>query len=116
MKIGELSRLTEVSRDTLRLYERRGLIRSERCANGYRDFDPDMVQVIRTIKLGQRLGFRLREMEDVIGTMTNRKVSAEDAADMLRHKISEVDVKIKEMSELRNLLVQNLERACPLRT
>ncbi|MEP3296140.1 MerR family DNA-binding transcriptional regulator [Tateyamaria sp.] len=39
MRIGELAQRTNVSTDTLRQYEKRGLIRSERQINGYRDFD-----------------------------------------------------------------------------
>ncbi|MEP5153676.1 MerR family DNA-binding transcriptional regulator, partial [Planktotalea sp.] len=62
LKIGELAKRTGVSTDTLRLYERRGLIQSERMANGYRVYQHDFERVVHLIRQGQRLGFTLREM------------------------------------------------------
>lgn len=44
MRIGELSCATGLSRDTLRFYEKRGLLRSRRLANGYRDYPREAVQ------------------------------------------------------------------------
>ena len=50
MRIGELAQASAVSRDTLRFYEQRGLIAAQRSANGYRDYPPDMVQLVQYIK------------------------------------------------------------------
>ena len=116
MNIGELSSRAHVSTDALRLYERRGLIRSERQANGYRDFGPETVQLVEMIKLGQRLGFRLREMEEIVRSMSGGQLSQEETAQILGQKIAEIDQRMADMSVLRGLLSDALVRACPLRS
>ncbi|GAA4624206.1 MerR family transcriptional regulator [Actinoallomurus vinaceus] len=50
MRIGELSERTGTSRRLLRYYEEQGLIVSERCANGYRDYDPRFVDRVMQIR------------------------------------------------------------------
>lgn len=114
MKIGELARLTNVSTDTLRLYEKQGLIRSDRRDNGYRDFDHGMVRLVNLIRLGQKMGFTLREMKEVIVVIANRSLSTEETANLLQQKLDEVDAKIAEMIKLRSALAEALNQVCPL--
>lgn len=114
MKIGELAQRTNVSTDTLRLYEKQGLIRSERRDNGYRDFDQGMVRLVNLIRLGQKMGFTLREMKEVIDVIANRSLSTEETANLLQQKLNDVDAKIAEMIKLRGLLADTLNQVCPL--
>lgn len=114
MKIGELAQRTNVSTDTLRLYEKQGLIRSERRDNGYRDFDQGMVRLVNLIRLGQKMGFTLREMKEVIDVIANRALSTEETANLLQQKLDDVDAKIAEMIKLRGLLADTLNQVCPL--
>ncbi len=116
MRIGELAARTDVSTDTLRLYEKRGLIASVRRVNGYRDFDVAMVRLVRLVRLGQRLGFKLREMEDLVGAVSAGALDETETAALLHDKLSEVDAKIGELSQLRGLLSDILGQACPLQT
>ncbi len=53
MRIGELAQASAVSRDTLRFYEQRGLIVARRSANGYRDYSPDMLQLVLYINISR---------------------------------------------------------------
>lgn len=114
MKIGELAQRTNVSTDTLRLYEKQGLIRSERRDNGYRDFDQGMVRLVNLIRLGQKMGFTLREMKEVIDVIADRALSTEETANLLQQKLDDVDAKIAEMIKLRGLLADTLNQVCPL--
>lgn len=114
MKIGELAQRTNVSTDTLRLYEKQGLIRSERRDNGYRDFDQGMVRLVNLIRLGQKMGFTLHEMKEVIDVIANRSLSTEETANLLQQKLDDVDAKIAEMIKLRGLLADTLNQVCPL--
>jgi len=114
MRIGELANRTHVSTDTLRLYEKRGLIRSERRGNGYRDFDHEVIRLVGLIRLGQKLGFKLREMESIVDAISNQELSVDETADLLRQKLSEIDEKIGEMAQLRKLLSEMLDKVCPL--
>lgn len=114
MKVGELAVQTNVSTDTLRYYEKRKLIQSVRHANGYRDFHPDMARLVHMIKLGQKMGFKLREIEEIVIALSKNDLSSDQTADILRQKITELDHKMDDMARLRELLVDALSRACPL--
>ena len=115
IKIGDLAKRTGVSTDTLRLYEKRGLIRSERMANGHRVFDPQMERLVNLIRLGQGLGFTLKDMESVTTRLNNGSLSTEDTAALIQERIVSVDQKLSELAELRAILVDFYEQACPLK-
>jgi MerR family copper efflux transcriptional regulator len=67
MRIGALARATGVSIDTLRYYERIGLLpRVRRADNGYRDYAPDVQNRIRVIRNAVDLGFPLKEIASVL--------------------------------------------------
>jgi MerR family Zn(II)-responsive transcriptional regulator of zntA len=115
LKIGELSKLTGVSADALRLYERRGLIKSERLPNGYRVYDLQMERLVHLIRQGQRIGFTLREMADIVALLADGDMSADQTAELIQEKISEIDAKLGELAELRKLLTSLHTQSCPLR-
>lgn len=62
MRIGELAAQTGMSRDTIRFYEKVGLIAGRRLANGYRDFPPEAVAWLHYVRTAQTLGFSLAEI------------------------------------------------------
>ena len=71
MWIGETAREAGVNAQTLRYYERRGLLpRPNRRGSGYREYSADAVQVVRFIKRAQELGFSLDEIEELIPSLT----------------------------------------------
>lgn len=115
LKIGELSKRAHVSADTLRLYERRGLIQSERLSNGYRVYHPQVERLVHLIKQGQRIGFTLREMADIVKLLDEGDMSTDQTAELLQEKIHDIDAKIAGLSDLRYLLETLQEQACPLR-
>ncbi len=116
LKIGELSKRAGVSADTLRLYERRGLIKSERLPNGYRAYDPQIEQLVHLIRQGQRLGFTLREMADIVALLAEGDMSAEQTADLMQEKIGAIDAKLAELADMRKLLTSLQMQSCPLRS
>ena len=113
MRIGVLARAAEVSVDAVRLYEARGLIRADRRANGYRDFPDEALAVVRLIRQGQRLGFTLRDIGEVLANL-NGGGSAQDVAALLTTRIAEVNARIASLHALRGLLEAQLQAACPL--
>lgn len=67
MRIGELASRANVNIETLRYYERRGLLTApDRLASGYRVYDPGAVQRVRFIRRAQELGFTLHEIDDLL--------------------------------------------------
>ena len=62
MKIGELAQHSGVAPSTIRFYESKGLLKSTRSSNGYRQYNSDSLRQIQLIRFSQSLGFSLDEM------------------------------------------------------
>jgi DNA-binding transcriptional MerR regulator len=109
LQIGELASLASVTIDTVRYYERRGLLpRAARSRAGYRLFSTDSVARIEFIKQGQELGFSLDEITELLatgGAEECRRVS-----DLLEAKLIEVDQKIKNMRAFRKTLAEHFSK------
>ena len=114
MRIGELAQACAVSRDTLRFYEQRGLIAAQRSANGYRDYPPEMVQLVLYIKTAQRLGFTLGEISDSVAALWNAPKPDNAVAQLLRDKLQLIETRMRELDALRQELQLRLGQACPL--
>ena len=114
MQIGELAERIGLSRDTLRYYEKRGLIRAHRRPNGYRHYGEDALFVLNYLKMAQTLGFTLAEIEAEIPNLSDEGITTERVAEVLRGKISMIDARIADLSALRHALAKQLDLACPL--
>lgn len=66
MKIGELSRATGVSIRSLRYYEQQGVLGSERCANGYREYGPDAAETVSRIRALMAIGLPTDTIRDIL--------------------------------------------------
>ncbi|NVZ54617.1 MerR family DNA-binding transcriptional regulator [Pseudomonas sp. B6002] len=114
MRIGELAQASQVSRDTLRFYEQRGLIAAQRSANGYRDYPADMVQLVLYIKTAQRLGFSLSEIGSSVAALWQAPDPDRAVTQLLQDKLNLIENRITELGQLRNELQQRLGQRCPL--
>ena len=114
MRIGELAQASAVSRDTLRFYEQRGLIAAQRSANGYRDYPPEMVQLVLYIKTAQRLGFTLGEIGNSVGALWHSPNPDTTVTQLLQDKLKLVETRMAELGELRQELQHRLGQRCPL--
>ena len=115
MRIGELAQACDVSRDTLRFYEERGLITARRSANGYRDYPPEMVQLVLYIKTAQRLGFTLGEIGSSVGALWQSPNPDTTVTQLLQDKLKLVETRMAELGALREELQQRLSQSCPLK-
>jgi MerR family copper efflux transcriptional regulator len=114
MRIGILASETGLSRDTLRFYEQRGLIRATRSANSYRTYAPETVQLIGYIRTAQRLGFSLGEIGESLPALWNSAMPDKDIAALLLEKVTVIDRKIEELTGLKKELLERLAQTCPL--
>jgi len=114
MRIGELSAQTGVSRDALRLYERRGMLRSVRAQNGYRDFPEGSEDLVNYIKTAQALGFTLAQIGRELPAITGGGLSSEEIGQILRSKLGEIEQRIAGLGRLRDESEARLEELCPL--
>ena len=117
MRIGELATATGLSREALRFYEARGLLRANRTHNGYRDYPPETVALVQYIRLAQQLGFTLAEVGDAVPGLWTAQGAVEGdpaVAALLQHKLDAIDERIAGLTLLRAELAARLGQACPL--
>ncbi len=114
MQIGELAAATGLSRDTLRFYEKRGLLLSRRLANGYRDYPPEAVQWLCYLRAAQALGFTLAEIETGLPLLDDPAAAAPllraQLREALTRKLDDIDARIAGLSALRADLARELAR------
>ncbi|QEU05443.1 MerR family transcriptional regulator [Pseudomonas oryzihabitans] len=115
MRIGTLAQATGLSRDTLRFYERQGLLQARRRANGYRDYPPEAVEWLGYIRTAQRLGFSLQEIAANLKDVERAADPDAYLQELLRDKLRIIEARIDELQALRGVLYSRLGEACPLR-
>lgn len=110
MRIGAVAAAAGVNVQTLRYYERRGLLeRPPRSRSGYREYGPEAVQLVRFIKRAQGLGFTLREIE---GLLRLRHAGGRDRRRVLEvavAKLADVDERIRRLQSVRGALATLVE-------
>ncbi|USQ88352.1 MerR family transcriptional regulator [Streptomyces phaeoluteigriseus] len=115
MRIGELSARTGLSRDTIRFYEKVGLVEVRRLANGYRDFAPETAEWLAYVRTAQALGFSLAEIARHGAELREAPDSAGALSELFQEKIRIVDARMAELAALRAELTDRVGTGCPLR-
>src|SRR6476660_9020395 len=104
MRVGEVAERAGVNVETLRYYERRGLLPEPvRSPRGHRHYDEETVRFVRAIKEAQGLGFTLAEIEEFLGAVARVRIAA---------KIDEVDARIAGLRRVREGLARVVGCAC----
>ena len=119
--IGALSRLTGCNIETIRYYERRGLMpRPPRSLGGHRLYDDGDVRRLRFIRRGRELGFPLPAVRELLGLDESRGTCAQAQALAAAH-LAEVRRKISDLRRMERVLARTLSRCrgagvpgCPL--
>lgn len=114
MQIGSLARATGTSPDTLRFYEKRGLLRSVRGPNGYRRYPPEAAQLVGYIRTAQKLGFTLAEIGASLPALWNAAQPDAAVAALLEEKVAAIEQRIRELQALKRELRTRMVQICPL--
>jgi DNA-binding transcriptional MerR regulator len=120
LRIGEVAAQSGVSVQSVRYYERRGLLNAAgRRDSGYREFAPETVGLVRFVKQAQELGFTLEELEELIRLRRQVAMNDRGAANEVRHavvaKLDAVDLKMRQLEGMRRSLSELLtlcDQAC----
>ena len=111
MRIGDVAARAGVGVDTLRYYERRGLLaeptRSE--SSGYREYSSDVVAHVRFIKRAQDLGFSLAEIDGLMRLRVGRAGNRVEVRSLAESKLTTIDEKIAHLRSMRDALHELLE-------
>ena len=98
LRSGELSRLTGVSADTLRHYERIGILPpSQRTSGGYRIFRTSAVERVQLAQRALQLGFSLNELSEILRTRDNGGVPCHRVLNLAEEKLHSLDRQIEQL-------------------
>jgi MerR family transcriptional regulator, copper efflux regulator len=104
MRIGEAARRAGVNVQTIRFYERRGLLSpARRLASGYRDYPPGEVRRVVAVKRAQKLGFTLSEIHELMRLETPG-LHVEQVRAVAQAKIRDIDARIRSLKSIRKSL------------
>jgi DNA-binding transcriptional MerR regulator len=115
LRAGEVAEAAGVNRETLRYYERRGLLAApDRSPGGHRLYPAQTIAVLRLIKAAQRLGFTLDEVAALLEMRHRRHGFRPDAGlqTQARTKLVEVEERIKDLETIRDNLRSALVAGC----
>jgi DNA-binding transcriptional MerR regulator len=112
LRTGELAERAGVNIQTLRYYERRGLLSAPaRRPSGQREYAEDAVRLLRTIKAVQRLGFTLAEIEELLELSEHRR-GTQELHQRAQAKVAEIDARIGQLQQMRQTLVAVMAAEC----
>jgi MerR family transcriptional regulator, copper efflux regulator len=120
MLIGELSKRSGLSRDTIRFYEKQGLIklgRRERRVNNYKEYSNEVLRRLLLLKKIKSYGFTLNESADLIALIDNNMASCNRVMKAADGKIAIINRKIEELQALKQLIknsVESCEKGCAI--
>lgn len=107
MLIGELSKLTGLSRDTIRFYEKQGLIklgRRERRVNNYKEYSDSVLKLLLLINKIKSYGFTLNESAEIISMLEANRGTCDQISKAADKKITVINKKKEELLSLKALL------------
>lgn len=113
MQIGQIAKRAGVPIDTVRYYERHGLLRSPaRQASGYRLYEEQDIERLRFIRRAKSLGFTLNEIQELLALSGRREQDMAGLKAAAQEKLADVEHRLAELTRIRDGL-QTLVASCP---
>jgi DNA-binding transcriptional MerR regulator len=109
--IGEAARQAGVSRDTVRLYTRLGLVACTSRSAGsraYADYDKDAVELIKNIKVAQSIGFSLSELVPIAAAYVAGRLDDDEQRLLLAAKLAEIEERQRKLGQMADFLRSKL--------
>lgn len=110
LRSGDLAKLAGISPDTLRLYERKGLITSPRSPNGYRSYPQDAMAQVQLIRAALSIGFTLDELAEILAVRNGGGAPCRRVRELAGVKLKNLDEHIRELGHLRSQLRATLKQ------
>ena len=105
MRIGAFAAAAGVPVDTVRYYERRGLLAAPpRTAGGFREYGPDALRRLRALRRAQALGFTLDEAAGLLALSSDAHADAAAVRERAVEKVADLDARIAELTRTRDAL------------
>lgn len=104
--IGQVAREAGVGVETVRFYEREGLIEApSRRASGYRQYGDETVVVLKFIRRAKELGFTLKEIRSLMDLRLDSSASRGDVRQLAQEKVADIETRIHDLQRMRDTLV-----------
>ncbi len=112
LTIGRLAKQAGVNVETVRFYERRGLLpRPPRSASGYRLFPAEAERRLKFIRRAQELGFSLAEVAELLSLRVSRRTTSAEIRARAEAKIADIEAKMKSLESIKETL-RKLTKVC----
>lgn len=112
LTIGEVAKAAEIGVETIRFYEREGLIAEPpRRPSGYRQYPREAIRRLRFIRRAKELGFTLHEIGELLSLRVDPSTTCADVRAMARAKIEDIDGRVAELHRIKDVL-ERLARSC----
>lgn len=102
LRSGDLARLSGVSADTLRHYERKGLLKPRRAPNGYREYPRHAVERVRLIRAALAIGFKLDDLERVFKIRDAGGAPCRQVRELAAAKLDEIEALVRDLTAMRD--------------
>ncbi|WP_455208517.1 heavy metal-responsive transcriptional regulator [Kaarinaea lacus] len=107
MTIGQVAKQTGVSVETIRFYEKEGLIdEPERNPSGYRQYPAETIKRVLFIQRAKEVGFTLKEIHDLLSLQEKPEACCGDILSKAERKVAQIEAKINELQRMKNALQQ----------
>ena len=113
MLMGELAKKTGLSKDTIRFYEKMGLITAQERQAGsriYKEFGESTISRLQRINRGKVLGFTLNEMRPLLDVWEEGKLPHSEMIAVIEQKLAEIAEKMQQLNEIKTDLTATLGR------
>ena len=111
LKIGQLAERAAVNLQTIRYYEREGLLpEPPRLNSGYRLYPNSAVRRVRFIKRAQEIGFSLAEIRELLSLRIDARRERAEVRSLAENKITDIDAKIRTLKAMKAVLNRLTER------
>jgi Hg(II)-responsive transcriptional regulator len=112
LTIGQVARSAGIGVETVRFYERQGLLEEPaRRESGYRQYREDVVARLRFIRRAKELGFTLKEIKALLALRLDASATRADVRKQARAKVADIEARIADLQRMRDVL-QTLIRKC----
>ncbi len=114
MLVGEISKKTVLSRDTIRFYEKKGLIKVNRTDsdwNNYKNYNEKTLGKLLLIKKAKGFGFTLNEIAEILDLFEMNIANCSTMSTKVNEKLTEIDKKIKELKDMKKMIFDKFDDA-----
>lgn len=113
LMIGELAKKVGVNIETVRYYERRGLLLpTSKMESGYRLYNKEALKHLEFIRYSKKLGFTLKETEELLRLRISPKARSDNIREKVKSKLCEIDNRIKGLQTMRKVLNKLIKDCC----